>query len=220
MPEIVLMLLWAVLSFFIGALPFSVWVGRLATRGDIREVGDKNPGATNVLRSAGFLWFTVAMILDISKAAAPVGMATYIFGWQGVGMWLIAMAPVLGHAFSPFLGWHGGKAVAAAFGVWIGLTIFGVPPVAILATIFWFGVLNISGWAVMMALLTIGGYLLVFNPDPLLLAVLVGQMVVLGYTHRVDLRQRPGLRSSWNKLLGRQPAQAGPDQADEPPESP
>lgn len=220
MPEIIPMLGWAVLSFFIGALPFSVWVGRLATRGDIRDVGDKNPGATNVLRSAGFLWFTVAMMLDISKAAAPVGMAYYIFGWRGAGMWLIAMAPVLGHAFSPFLGWKGGKAVAAAFGVWIGLTITVVPPVALLATIFWFGVLNVSGWAVMMALLTIGGYLLLFNPDPLLLAVLLGQLVVLGYTHRADLRQRPGLRSSWLKLLGREPVEPGAGQSGEPPESP
>lgn len=203
MLETLAMLLWAVLAFFIGALPFSVWTGRLAGQEDIRQVGDQNPGATNVLRSAGFLWFTVAMILDISKAAAPIGMAYYIFGWRGWPMWLIAMAPVLGHAFSPFLGWRGGKAVATAFGAWIGLTIIIVPPVALLAIIFWFGLLSISGWAVMLALLTIGAYLLIFYPDPLWLAVLAGQFVLLGYTHRADLRQRPGFRSIWKKLLGR-----------------
>ena len=43
-------LLWATLAFFVGALPISVWVGRLAARRDIREVGDANPGSTNVLR--------------------------------------------------------------------------------------------------------------------------------------------------------------------------
>ena len=46
-------LLWVALSFFAGALPFAVWVGRLVARRDIREVADHNPGATNVLRVAG-----------------------------------------------------------------------------------------------------------------------------------------------------------------------
>lgn len=196
------MILWALLAFVLGALPFSVWVGRLAGKGDIRAVGDRNPGATNVLRSAGFLWFTLAMILDIAKAAAPVGLAYYVFGWRGWGMWLIAMAPVLGHAFSPFLGGKGGKAVAAAFGAWIGLTLYTMPIVSLAALVFWFGLIAVSGWAIMATLLSIGVYLLVFNPDPLLLAVLAGQLVLLGWTHRTDLRQRPSLRPRWSRLLG------------------
>ncbi len=202
MPELLSMILWAIFAFFLGALPFSVWVGRLAGQQDIRAVGDKNPGATNVLRSAGFLWFSLAMMLDISKAAAPVGMAYYVFGWRGWGMWLIAMAPVLGHAFSPFLGWRGGKAVATAFGAWIGLTIYTVPAVSLIALGFWFGLVTVSGWAIMLALITIGFYLLIFNPDPLLLAILLGQIAVLGWTHREDLRQRPSIRPRWLRLVG------------------
>lgn len=194
MPELIVQLLWAVLSFFLGALPFSVWVGRLATRRDIREVGDKNPGATNVLRSAGFLWFTVAMMLDISKAAAPVGLAYHVFGWGDWPMWLIAQAPVLGHAFSPFLGWKGGKAVATAFGVWIGLSIWSVPVVALLSIIIWFAVITVSGWAVVFALLSILIYLVFFQPDPLFIAVAAGQLALLSFTHRVDLARRPRLR--------------------------
>ena len=126
-------LLWAILSFFAGALPLSVWVGRLAAQRDIREVADHNPGATNVLRTGGFGWFIVAMSLDISKAAVPVGLATQIFGWSGWPLLLIALAPPLGHAFSPFLGGKGGKAVAAVFGVWIGLTIWQLPVVCLAA---------------------------------------------------------------------------------------
>lgn len=204
MPETLAMILWAGLAFGLGALPFSVWVGRLAGQQDIRAVGDKNPGATNVLRSAGFLWFSLAMILDISKAAAPVGLAYHVFDWRGWGMWLIAMAPVLGHAFSPFLGWKGGKAVATAFGAWIGLTIYTVPAVSLIALVFWFGLITVSGWAIMLALLTIGLYLIAFNPDPLLLAVLAGQMALLGWTHRADLAVRPSLRPRWLRLLGRE----------------
>jgi glycerol-3-phosphate acyltransferase PlsY len=194
MPEIALQLLWAGLSFVLGALPFSVWTGRLATKRDIREVGDHNPGATNVLRSAGFLWFALAMVLDISKAAAPVGLAYQTFGWRGWPMWLIAMAPVAGHAFSPFLNWRGGKAVATAFGAWIGLTIWTVPLVSVVSLTIAFAFITVSGWAIMVALGCILVYLLLANPDPLLIAVLLGQWALLAYTHRDDLRRRPALR--------------------------
>ncbi|MFO7663499.1 MAG: glycerol-3-phosphate acyltransferase [Chloroflexota bacterium] len=194
MAELGLQLLWTLLSFFLGALPFSVWVGQRASGHDIREVGDKNPGATNVFRSAGFLWFTLAMVLDISKAAAPVGLAYHVFDWRGWPMWLIAMAPVLGHAFSPFLDWRGGKAVAAAFGTWIGLSIWSIPLVALLSLTFWFAMLTVSGWAVILALVTILAYLVFFQPDPLLIAVAAGQLASMSYTHRTDLGRRPGLR--------------------------
>lgn len=194
MPELVLQLLWAGLAFIIGALPFSVWVGRLAARRDIREVGDNNPGATNVFRASGFAWFIVALVLDISKAAAPVGLAYQVFGWRGWPMMIIAMAPVLGHAFSPFLGGKGGKAVAAAFGVWIGLTIWSMPLVALTALVVWFGILTVSGWVVMLTLLTMLAYLVFFRPDPLLIAVAAGQLALLGYTHRAELARRPRMR--------------------------
>lgn len=194
MSSVTVQLLWAALAFFLGALPFSVWIGRFAAGRDIREVGDKNPGATNVLRSAGFAWYLVAMALDISKAAAPIGLAYQVFGWQGWPMWLIAMAPVAGHAFSPFLNWRGGKAVATAFGAWIGLTIWTVPLVSLVSLVIAFALLTVSGWAIMAALACILVYLLVFDPDPLLITVCLGQMALLGYTHRHDLRKRPGLR--------------------------
>jgi len=186
--------LWAAFAFFLGSLPFSVWVGRVGARRDIREVGDRNPGATNVLRAGGFLWFTLALALDISKAAAPVGLAVYVFGWHGWPLWLVAMAPPLGHAFSPFLGGKGGKAVAAAFGVWIGLTIWELPLVALLSLVFWFALLTVSGWAVILALLTMLAYLIAFRPEPLLSAVAAGQLALMVYTHRADLSRRPGLR--------------------------
>ena len=192
-------LLWSFLAFLLGALPLSVWVGRLASRRDIREVADHNPGATNVLRTGGFGWFIVAMSLDISKAAVPVGLATQIFGWSGWPLLLIALAPPLGHAFSPFLGGKGGKAVAAVFGVWIGLTIWQLPVVCQAALAFWFLWLRTSGWVVVLTMTTVLGYLLLWRPEPLLIAVAVVQIALLAYTHRADLSRRPVLRSSRQK---------------------
>ena len=187
-------LLWVALSFFAGALPFAVWVGRLVARRDIREVADHNPGATNVLRVAGPGWFVLAMALDISKAAAPVGLAYQIFGWRGWPMALIALAPSLGHAFSPFLGGKGGKAIAPVFGAMIGLTLWLTPLVGVASVVLYLRLLRPNGWAVVLALLTVLVYLLAFRPDPLLIVVTIGQLALLTYTHRADLSRRPDLR--------------------------
>jgi glycerol-3-phosphate acyltransferase PlsY len=74
-------------------------------------------------------------MLDISKAAIPVGLSYYNLGIRGIPMYLIAIAPILGHVFSPFLQFHGGKAIAASLGVWIGLTIWKASLVGVVGTI-------------------------------------------------------------------------------------
>jgi glycerol-3-phosphate acyltransferase PlsY len=184
-------------AFVLGSMPFSVWLGKLAG-GDPRRVGDGNPGATNALKAGGWKLGLAVLMLDISKAALPVGLAYQVFGWRGGWMWLIALAPMLGHSFSPFLGGRGGKGVATALGVWIGLTLWTVPVVALTAISLGFAVLRPSGWAVTMALVAVGSYLLLFAPDALLLAVLAGQAALLLWKYRHDLRHRPGFRH-WGK---------------------
>lgn len=188
---------WILFAFFLGSLPFSVWIGRWVLRRDITAVGDHNPGATNVLRSGGRLWFVLALVLDISKAAAPVGIAAQIWGWGGWELWAVAMAPPLGHAFSPLLRFKGGKAVAAAFGAWIGLSLFGIPALLLLMLSFWFTLQTSSSWAVILTLLSLLGYLAVFDPDTVLLAVAAAQLALMIYTHHTGLRQRPSLAPFW-----------------------
>lgn len=194
-------LFWILSSFLAGSLPFSVWVGKLALGKEIQQYGDKNPGATNVWRAGGLPWFIIAMMLDISKGAAPVGLAYQVFGLRGWAMAAVALAPPLGHAFSPFLGGRGGKAIAATFGVWIGLTLLEMPLVALVALGFWFSLVAVSGWAVMLTLLSMLAYLMVANPDPVLVAVLVGQLLLLGWTHRLDLQKWPQIRPFWQRLI-------------------
>lgn len=189
-----MIILWTIFSFLMGALPLSVWIGRFALKVDIRDYGDKNPGATNVLRAGGFGWFFVALMLDISKAAAPVGLAYYIFGWQGWEILPIAIAPPLGHTFSPFLNWRGGKAIATAFGVWIGLTIWTIPLVSATTAIIFTLLITPSGWAVMAALASILIALLTWITNPIFLVVWATQMALLIYNHRADLVKRPKLR--------------------------
>ena len=96
-------------SFFSGALPFSVWLTRIFLRQDVRQYGDGNPGAANAFRTGNYLIGLFALLLDISKAAAPVGIAYNNLQIRGLPMFLIAIAPILGHMFSPFLAFIGGK---------------------------------------------------------------------------------------------------------------
>ena len=193
------------LAYLCGALPFSVWVGRLALRADIRNYGDHNPGATNVIRAGGWKWGALALLLDCLKGAIPVGIAHFTLGLAGWPLAAIAIAPVLGHAFSPFLGFHGGKAVAATFGVWTGLTVYEGPLVLGICLGIAFLFLTVDGWAMMVAMLGMLLYFLVtpasFNilaarPEfiPTLVAAWLGNTTILAWKHRADLRQRPGLR--------------------------
>lgn len=192
-----------VLAFFCGSLPFSVWAGRILLGVDVRQFGDGNPGAANVFRSGNNPAGLLVLLLDISKAAAPVGLAYFNLHTRGIAMILIAIAPILGHVFSPFLGFNGGKGLATALGVWIGLTIWKVSlPAALLAGI---GVALFTppGWSVMLALAGILVVLLIWLPEPVLLWVWLGETIILAWTHRTDLRSGLILRPWLVRLLQR-----------------
>ena len=117
-------LIWSCIGFILGSIPFSVWLGRVVLHKDIRAYGDGNPGAANVLRAGGRLVGVVAILLDFAKGAIPVGVAVFVVRMSGWRLVPVALAPVLGHAFSPFLSFRGGKAIATTFGVWTGLTLW------------------------------------------------------------------------------------------------
>lgn len=181
-------------AFLAGSLPFSVWIGKLMTGVDIRQFGDGNPGATNTFRAGNKVAGLLALMLDISKAAAPVGLAYFHLGMRGVDMFLVAMAPILGHAFSPFLRFRGGKALAASLGVWIGLTIWKASLPVLAGVLIGILLFTPPGWSVMCALAGLLVIFLVWLPDPLLLAVWLGETLILVWTHRHDLRQGIRLR--------------------------
>jgi glycerol-3-phosphate acyltransferase PlsY len=186
--------LFMIIAFLCGALPFSVWLGKLFAGQDVRALGDGNPGAANAFRTGNRLVGLFSLLLDVSKAAVPVGLAYFNLGLRGLPMFFIAMAPLLGHVFSPFLGFRGGKGLSTALGIWIGLTIWKASLAAVLAAVIGIAILTPPGWAVMLALAGILGALLAWLPDLLLLAVLGCQTLILAWTHRRDLSHWPALR--------------------------
>jgi glycerol-3-phosphate acyltransferase PlsY len=183
-------------GFFSGSLLFSAWLVRLRGR-DISRVGDGNPGAVNAFKAGGAGIGIAALWLDFLKGAIPVAAAKY---WLAVsGWWLVpvALAPVLGHAFSPFAGWRGGKALAVCFGMWCGLTLWEGPTVfGVLLGLAGLAMRN-DGWRVVIALLGLLGWWLARGSDPVLLVVWAGTAAVLVWKQRSELAKP--VRPFWNR---------------------
>jgi glycerol-3-phosphate acyltransferase PlsY len=187
-------LLWTAFAFLCGSLPFSVWLGKIALRKDIRQFGDANPGAANVFRAGGKGWGWLAILLDILKGAVPVGLANFgahITAWP---LALIALAPIAGHAFSPFLRFKGGKAIAVSLGIWCGLTLYQVPLVLGLLLGIFIVLLTNNGWSTVLGFAALVVYLLLIAAPAWMLGVWLGNLLIVVYKHRSDLKQPNTLR--------------------------
>ena len=121
-------MLWA---FLLGSLPFGYWLGRL--RGvDIRQKGSGNIGATNVGRILGKGWGYLVFVLDFGKGWLGVWLARKTGDPADVWVVTAGLFAVLGHVFTPWVGFRGGKGVATSAGVllaltpWVGLIVAGV----------------------------------------------------------------------------------------------
>jgi len=116
----------ALFGYLLGSIPTGLVVSRLFTKIDPRQTGSKNIGATNVYRTAGKKLGILTLAIDVLKGALPVWMAIY-WGLRPHWVALAGLSPVLGHIFSIFLGFKGGKGVATALGAYLIIS-----PVAVL----------------------------------------------------------------------------------------
>ncbi len=121
-------LIAALAGFLLGSVPFALIIG-LAKGVDIRAVGSKNPGATNLGRTLGLKWFLLCFALDAAKGFAPTFLYAHFAGLHPSQLlpveslaWLgVMVCPVLGHMFSPWIGFKGGKGVATGLGALLGV---------------------------------------------------------------------------------------------------
>jgi acyl phosphate:glycerol-3-phosphate acyltransferase len=136
-------------SFLLGSIPCSYLIGK-AKGVDIRTLGSKNIGASNLGRVLGRKYFFLGFALDMLKGLLPVLVAGWMLGtlgryasMPGVTLaWLAcAVAAVLGHVFTPWLSFKGGKGIATGFGVLLGLfpvmTIVGACALASFLVVLW-----------------------------------------------------------------------------------
>jgi len=118
-------------SYALGATPTSYIAGRVGRGIDLREHGSKNLGATNVYRILGWKYAIPVALIDIAKGAVPVLVFSHPV-WLSVA---VGAAAVLGHMFSPYVSFKGGKGVATAAGMFLALA-----PVAVLLAIAIWGI--------------------------------------------------------------------------------
>jgi glycerol-3-phosphate acyltransferase PlsY len=177
----------AVAGFFLGSIPFSYLLARLAGV-DIRAVGSGNVGATNVARAVGWGPGALALLLDAAKGAAAVLLARVIApgaGSQTAALWAGGLA-ILGHNVTPFLRFRGGKGVATGLGVFAMLA-----PGPLLLALASFGLtVGITrmvslGSIVACAALPCAAYLLEAPHGVVNLALLSGALVL--FAHRANI---------------------------------
>ncbi len=112
-------------AYLIGSLSFAVIVSRLMGLNDPRSYGSKNPGATNVLRSGNKAAAVTTLLLDALKGWLPVVLVQWLGADYGLGSGTVAavgLAAFLGHLYPVFFKFKGGKGVATAAGVLIGIS--------------------------------------------------------------------------------------------------
>lgn len=128
-------------AFLLGAIPFGVVVSRALYRRDLRSEGSGNIGAANALRTLGKTGALGVLLLDAAKGALPA-VAGRALGGDVLAV-TAALAAVLGHCFSPFLGFRGGKGVATHFGAIVALSW----PAGLAFAVVWLAVAFACGFA-------------------------------------------------------------------------
>ena len=184
-------ILWVFFAFLCGSLPLSYWIGKLFLKTDIRTYGDGNPGGTNVWEAGGRWWGLTAIIMDGLKGLIPVSLAYYQGGVAGWWILPLALAPTLGHIFSPFLKFRGGKALATTFGVWTALTVYQVPIVLGVALGLWVWLIKNEGWAVIAAVASVLVFLIFLNFDLVFIVTWIANGVILVWRYADKLRKAP-----------------------------
>jgi acyl phosphate:glycerol-3-phosphate acyltransferase len=138
MEEGLFCLLLVMLGYALGAIPFGIVVSKALNLPDPRTVGSKNVGFTNVLRVSGTKAGVLTLLGDMGKG--------WLIGWAAMHwlhtesfIMLAALSPIIGHIFSPFLAFKGGKGVATALGSVLGLS----PSIGTLLLLIWLGAVAI-----------------------------------------------------------------------------
>ena len=180
-------LIAVVVAYLIGGIPFGVIVVRLMTGDDVRASGSGNIGATNVLRTTGRLAGVVTLLLDGGKGFLAVWLAGWLTGGNMMWMSFAALAVLLGHAYSIFLKFTGGKAVASFVGAFAYLTPLPLLAVALLFIflVAWTRYLSL-GSVIAAALFPVACWMILHPDWPVLVAAL-GAAVLIVERHRGNI---------------------------------
>lgn len=203
------------LAYLIGSLSFAVIVSKAMGLKDPRSFGSKNPGATNVLRSGNKAAAAATLLLDGLKGWLPVVLVKWFGGDYGLGdgsVAAVALAAFIGHLYPVFFGFKGGKGVATAAGVLLGISwVLGLATLAtwlIVAYFSRYSSLAALAAAVFAPLYYLFGDRAAWYVDKRILLVLFAISALLVYRHRQNISKL--LKGTEAKLgASRQPGKIG-----------
>ena len=180
--------LWILAAYAIGSIPTSYLAGRLAGV-DLRQQGSKNLGATNVYRVLGWKYAIPTGLVDLAKGAIPVALFAPHAGSEPWIPMLIGVGAVLGHVFSIFLKFRGGKGVATAAGA-----VFALAPAALgVSALVWVVVLLVSGYVSLASILGALAFPLAVRltqpEDGYAFGIGLALVLFIIFTHRSNIRR-------------------------------
>ena len=186
------------LGYLLGSIPFGLVLTRLAGKGDVRDIGSGNIGATNVLRTGSKPLAAATLILDCLKATAAVLLARQL--WPGTDSFA-ATGALIGHLYPVWLRFKGGKGVATLLGILIPLLPIG----AAIYAVVWVGLLllvRISSVAGMVAALSAPVSAAIFG-ERLLFPMFVGFALLVVWKHKANIAR---LRAGTEPKVGKKTA--------------
>ncbi len=179
-------IIWLLVGYAAGSIPFGLLLTKLAGLGDVRRIGSGNIGATNVLRTGSKKLAALTLLLDALKGFVPVALAMWLAGPLAAA--LAGAGAFLGHVLPVWLGFRGGKGVATFIGVLFGLHwLLGLAFIGIwllVAVLF-----RISSLSALVAAATMPLLAPLLTTQPALRTVVIVLAIAIFITHHANIRR-------------------------------
>ena len=180
------MILYTLFGYFFGAIPFAYLIGKFFVKRDIRQVGDGNPGGTNVWIAGGWKIGLLTSVIEVFKGYLPVYLALRA-GFSGWSLVPVLLSPILGHGTQPFLNFRGGKALGTTGGAWIGIIGFWVFPIFGIGAAALLALQKENAYAYIAGMFTLLIYAVFFNRIDWIIAFAALNALLILWTHRKNL---------------------------------
>ena len=186
--------LWFLISFFSASIPWSLVIGFIFSKQDIRTIGDKNPGGTNTLKLSGIKVGLLAISLDILKSFFPIYFAIF-FGFDGFQLAILCFAAISGSIFSPFLRFNGGKSLAVSCGIWMAISSGMIGPLICLIMAFSHLIQKTHLWTILSGWLGILIWVLIFSLSIEYIVIFIINFILVMFKHKNEFNQKIILRN-------------------------
>lgn len=173
-----------IFSYLIGSIPNAFWIGKVFKNIDIRQQGSGNVGATNAARVLGYKYGFMTLVLDVLKGAIP----TYIGYKMGANLGIYAaICAIIGHSYSIFLKFKGGKAVATTVGIFLIISPYSILALLVVffAIVFLTGYVSIASMVSALCL-AVTVYLFKGTTPEIIFSIIIGLFVV--YKHKSNIK--------------------------------